>query len=149
MNKKTVLIIITLVIILGVIFIIWKNKKQGQVCFKNNCFNVELAITNEEQMRGLMFRKSLGQKRGLLFIFDVEGEYSFWMKNTLIPLDIIWINENKEVVFISENTQPCKEDSCPTVSPNQKAKYVLEINGRTSKEIDLKVGERLEFNINE
>jgi hypothetical protein len=149
MNKKLIFIIIIFVAILAIIFVIRKNKKQNRVCFKDNCFDVELAITDEEQMRGLMFRNYLDPKRGMLFVFGGESESSFWMKNTLIPLDIIWINENKEVVFISENTQPCKEDFCPTINPNQKAKYVLEINAGISKEIGLKVGDELEISLSE
>jgi len=109
---------------------------------------VELAITQEEQVLGLMFRKSLDRNKGMLFFFDEEGEHSFWMKDTLIPLDIIWINQNGEVVFISENTQPCQENICPFISTDKKAKYVLEINAGISKEIDLKVGDKLEINLN-
>ena len=125
---------------------IYENNKKNQVCFKNNCFEVELAITQEEQMRGLMFRKSLAKNRGLLFIFQEEGFESFLMKDTLIPLDIIWINLNNEVVFISENTQPCKEDPCPSVTSDKKTKYILEINGGISKEIGLGVGDKVEMN---
>jgi len=146
MNKKTIFLIVILAVITGLYFY-WRSQRQEKVCFKNNCFEVELAVTNEEQAIGLMFRKSLDKNRGMLFVFKEEGEHSFWMKNTLISLDIIWINENKEVIFISENTQPCKEDSCPSITPNKKAKYVLEINGGISKEIGLKVGDGLEINI--
>ena len=146
MNKKLIFILLILILLLGAIFFIKRNKKQNQVCFKNNCFEVELAKTTGEQRRGLMFRKFLDKNRGMLFIFNGEGDYPFWMKNTLVPLDIIWINENKEVVFISENTQPCKEDPCPLISPDKKAKYVLEINAGISKGIGLKVGDRLEIN---
>jgi len=150
MKKKFLIIILLSAFLLGgLFFFIYKNNKKDQVCFKDNCFKVELAKTDEERMQGLMFRKSLEKNRGMLFIFPGEGIYSFWMKDTLIPLDIIWINQNKEVVFISENTQPCKEDPCPLISPDKKAKYVLEINSGISKEIGLKVGDRLEFNINE
>jgi len=148
MNKKTIFLIVILAAIAG-LFFYWRSQRQRKVCFKNNCFDVELAITDEEQMQGLMFRKSLARNRGMLFIFKEEEMSSFWMKNTLIPLDIIWINENKEAVFISENTQPCKEDSCFSIAPDKKAKYVLEINAGISKEIGLKVGDRLEININE
>lgn len=148
MNKKALFLFLILVLIIGIIFIIERNKKQNRVCFKDNCFNVELAITDEERTLGLMSRNSLDRNKGMLFIFNEEGMYPFWMKDTLIPLDIIWINQNKEVVFISENTQPCKEDLCPTVNPNQKARYVLEINAGISKEIGLKVGDKVEINLN-
>lgn len=99
-----------------------------------------------ERSRGLMYREGLDSDKGMLFIFEKEGEYPFWMKNTLISLDIIWINENKEVVFISENAQPCSEEySCPSISPGKNAKYVLEINGGTSERIGLKIGDKANF----
>ena len=96
--------------------------------------------------RGLMFREKMDADKGMLFIFEKEGEYPFWMKNTLIPLDIIWINEDKEVVFISENAQPCNEEySCSSINPGNNAKYVLEINGGISEKIGLKIGDKANF----
>jgi len=124
-----------------------KNKNQNQVCFKNNCFKVELAITPEEQERGLMFKKDLKEDEGMLFVFQDEGEYSFWMKNTFIPLDIIWVNQNEEVVFISENAQPCSENNCPSIDSGEKARYVLELKGGVSKSINLTVGGKAEIEI--
>ena len=121
------------------------SKKQGRVCFKDNCFNVELALTPQDKNQGLMFRESLELDKGMLFIYEKSGKYSFWMKNVLFPLDIIWIDENKEVVFISENILPCKSDPCPSVKPDKEAKYVLEINGGLSEKIGLAVGDRLEI----
>lgn len=90
-----------------------------------------------------MFRENLPQDEGMLFIFNEEGSYPFWMKNTLIPLDIIWIDENKEVVFISENSQPCKDDFCSNINPGRSAKYVLEVNGGIAKKIGLKTGDSI------
>ncbi len=149
--KKKFLLTIFLSVILFLIFIIilfsFDPKNQSQVCFKDSCFTVELAITTQEQTRGLMFREKLDSDKGMLFIFKDEGEYPFWMKNTLIPLDIIWINKNKEVVYISKNTQSCKEDFCPNINPEKNAKYVLEINGGISKEIGLNIGDKIEFEI--
>lgn len=128
-----------------------QQKSSGSVCFGNpptgGCFEVELAKTQQERDRGLMYRKELGKDKGMLFIFDQEGIYPFWMKNTLIPLDIIWIDSNKMVVFISENVQPCKSLICPSVTPSSKAKYVLEINAGLCNEIGLKVGDVLDVNI--
>ena len=149
MNKKFLFIFIILILISGLIFVIYKYQISDRVCFKNNCFEVELAITQEEKILGLMFRKSLGRNKGMIFVFNEEGIYPFWMKDTLIPLDIIWISSNNEVVFISENTQPCEEDLCSSITPTQKAKYVLEINAGVSKEIGLKVGDKLEMNLNQ
>jgi len=117
-------------------------EKEKSVCFAENCFFVEIADTPEKQTKGLMYRESLDENRGMLFIFDKQGNYSFWMKNTLIPLDIIWLNENKEVVFMENNARPCKE-TCPSINPNQKAKYVLEINSGLANKINLKIGDKV------
>ena len=126
--------------------------KEGKVCFsafggKDICFDVELALNKQEQIQGLMFRKSLDKNKGMFFVYEEIGNYNFWMKNTLIPLDIIWINENKQVVFINENTQPCKEENCNPIIPGVEAKYVLELNSGVVKEIGLRVGDTLAINI--
>lgn len=115
--------------------------QESRVCFKSECFTAELAITPEEQSRGLMFREQMDEDRGMLFVFESEGVHSFWMRNTLIPLDIIWIDSSSKVVFISKNVQPCKSVSCPTVNPGTNAKYVLEINAGLSDQMDLSVGD--------
>lgn len=89
-----------------------------------------------------MFRKNLKPESGMLFIFETEGRYPFWMKNTLIPLDIIWMDARQKVVFISENNLPCGQaTSCPEIIPDQNALYVLEINVGKVKEIGLKTGD--------
>jgi uncharacterized membrane protein (UPF0127 family) len=144
--------ILVIVVIVALALIVSYNQisnqpgNESQVCFRENCFYVELALTPEEQSRGLMFRDHLDQDRGMLFVFQEEGIYPFWMKNTLIPLDIIWIGENKEVVFISKNTQPCGELSCPMINPGGKAKHVLEVNAGVSDEIELVVGSEVAIN---
>lgn len=146
MKRKIILVAFLLIISLILIAVSMGNKeeKQSQVCFKNYCFNVELAKTAEEINNGLMFRENLDSDRGMLFIFEKEGEYPFWMKNTLIPLDIIWINKDKEVVFVSENTQPCEEGKpCLSVNPDRDAEYILEVNGGTAEKIGLKVGDKI------
>lgn len=116
-----------------------------QVCFRNSCFSVELATTPQQQEQGLMYRQSLGKNNGMLFIFPNEGVYPFWMKNTLIPLDMIWIDKSDKVVFISENVQPCKVEICPITIPAAEATYVLEVNAGAAKEIGLKVGDKLDI----
>ncbi len=122
-------------------------EKYGRVCFRDNCFSTEMARTDTERTRGLMFRESLATDGGMLFVFDREDTYPFWMKNTLIPLDIIWINKSKEVVFIAENVQLCQTEICPNINPNNKAaKYVLEINGGLALKIGLKIGDKADFN---
>ncbi|MEK6845074.1 MAG: DUF192 domain-containing protein, partial [Nanoarchaeota archaeon] len=107
-----------------------------------------ISSTQEELSKGLMFRESLDKNSGMLFIFPENGIYSFWMKNTLISLDIIWINSNKEIVFIEHNAQPCQENNCKNLAPNETAKYVLEINAGTADEMGLEIRDKIKFKLN-
>jgi len=125
---------------------------NNHICFSENCFIVEVAKTEAERNKGLMYRKELAEDMGMFFIFEKEGLYPFWMKNTLIPLDMIWIRENPStgsgrVVYIARNIQPCKSLICPAISPNVKAKYVLEINANVSEKLKIKVGDIVEIKI--
>lgn len=119
---------------------------EARVCMKDMCFRVEVAETPEELSMGLMFRESIEPDRGMLFVFKHEGIHAFWMKNTLIPLDMIWISENNTVVFIKKNALPCESDSCPTIDPGKKAKYVLEVNGGISDQVGLEIGDVVTIN---
>jgi len=87
-----------------------------------------------------MGRKNLAEDAGMLFIFDKEGFYPFWMKDTLIPLDIIWIDENNKIVYIAGNAQPCVQN-CKNYDPPKEAKYVLEINGGLADKLNIKIGD--------
>lgn len=113
-----------------------------QVCIKNSCFSVELAETQSQRQYGLMNREDLDPEKGMLFVFEKEGNYSFWMKNTLIPLDIIWINSSREIVHIERNAQPCTSDYCPSFDPGKNASYVLEINGGLSEKYGINTGDK-------
>ena len=140
MVKK--LVIVTFLSAIAVLSGCTKAKKNF-ACFKNRCFIVEIAKTEQERKQGLMFRESLAQNKGMLFIFQEENIYPFWMKNTLIPLDIIWVDSNNEVVAIAKNTEPCKNIYCPNIDPLKKAKYVLEVNAGITDKTDLKLGDKL------
>ena len=118
--------------------------QRSQITINNKDIEVELAITQAERLQGLMFRESLNG--GMLFLFEEEKIYPFWMKNTLIPLDMIWINENLEVVHIAKNIQPCQE-TCNNIKPSAKAKYVLELNALETDKFDIKVGDKITLNI--
>ncbi len=139
------LIFVSFLVLFSIVFlalVIWKRPQRQRVCFNEHCFDVELAESAQQSARGLMFRKELAQDKGMLFIFPSEGKHSFWMKNTLIPLDIIWLNEQGSVVFIAEAVQPCSADVCEKIAPDKKAKYVLELNSGLSKQIGLAVGDK-------
>lgn len=105
-------------------------------------FDVELARTPEQQAQGLMFRGMLGDKAGMLFIFAQPNKVNFWMKNTLIPLDMIFADENGSIISIMRNRTP--EDLTP-VGPSADVKYVLEINGGYAEKFNLKVGDIITF----
>ena len=87
---------------------------------------VEIADTPEEHARGLMFRDNLSENTGMLFIFNESAPRTFWMKNTRIHLDMLFIN-NSTIVHIVERAQPCMMDPCPTYSSNDGADSVLEV----------------------
>lgn len=92
-------------------------------------YAVELARTPEEQAQGLMFRESLPARRGMIFLFSDAAPHQFWMKNTMIPLDIVWLDGSGRVLFVSANTPPCRADPCPNYGPELPAPVVLEIAG--------------------
>jgi len=134
-------IIILIVIFLALIVLAAFYPKQKQVCFKEKCFSIEIAKTQEERSSGLMFREKLDFDSGMLFVFPDNGIHGFWMKNTLIPLDIIWINNGK-IVYIAKNMQPCKE-TCDSIIPDKNSRYVLEINSGLSEKLGLKAGDEV------
>jgi uncharacterized protein len=121
------------------------SNKKDSVCFEKKCFDVEKVSSFAEREKGLMFRESLDVNNGMLFIFDKEDIYAFWMKNTLIPLDMIWINSSNEVVFVYENATPCGENECPPIPPDKKAIYVLEINAGLAEKYSIKSGDKVKI----
>jgi uncharacterized protein len=109
---------------------------------KTHRFIVEVAETGEQQAQGLMFRKSLAPDRGMVFPRDPPGDASFWMKNTLIPLDIIFIRPDGTIARIAENTVPMSLDPVPSLEP---VGAVLEIAGGRSAELGIKAGDRVRW----
>ena len=144
-RKLLFLGVLILAAFIGTIYLemhITKKQNTEKACFNQNCFTVQIASTQQQ-----MFREYLDENSGMLFVFDQSGEYPFWMKNTLIPLDIIWVNNEKKVVFIHENAEPCGNDLCIAIDPHTDAKYVLELNAGAVEKINLKVGDSLQFGL--
>jgi uncharacterized protein len=108
-------------------------------------YSIEIARTPEEQAQGLMFRESLPERTGMLFPFADQGVHKFWMKNTMIPLDIIWLDGAGRVVFVSADTPPCKADPCPNYGPDLPAESVLEIAGGMAAKEKVTVGSRIDI----
>ena len=109
--------------------------------------NVELAANDELRAQGLMYRDQLRPGTGMLFLFNDDQEHSFWMRNTRIPLDMIWIDSDQRIVGIRENVPPCIVQNCPSYSPGPGvlSRYVLEVAGGVAREHGLKVGDQLRF----
>lgn len=107
---------------------------------KRHSFKIELALTPEQQSQGLMFRKSLAADAGMLFVYERPQEITMWMRNTLIPLDMIFIGADGRVVRIAERAVP---QSLATISSGEPALGVLEVNGGTAARLGLKRGDRV------
>ena len=109
--------------------------------------HAEIADTTKKRAEGLMYREHLAKDRGMLFTFGQAQPWTFWMKNTKIPLDIIWMNEKKQIIHIAHNVPICTrtDDSCPQYQPNDPALYVLELGGGEAARLKLEKGAKLQF----
>lgn len=105
-------------------------------------FHVELARTPEQRERGLMFREHLATDAGMLFLFDQPALQTFWMKNTLIPLDMIFLSPDKEIVGIVQNAEPLTLTGRGVNEPSQ---FVLEINGGLAARLGIRTGQHMQF----
>lgn len=116
---------------------------------------LEVEIANEplERELGLMYRKALPKREadevqtGMLFVFPYEETLKFWMRNTKIKLDIIFIDADRKIVGIVENAKPCKEDPCETYGPDASAKAILELPGGFAEDEGIAVGDSLELTL--
>ena len=119
------------------------------VSFPNGTrINAETMRTDIELLKGLMFRESLPAGRGMLFIHPEENIFHYWMYQTKIPPDIIWMDPDHRIVEMSQDTPPCTSSSakqCPNYGGNFKSKYVLEVNAGVVKKNGLKAGDTLVF----
>ncbi len=124
----------------------YKFKKEGELTITDSLGNskikidLEIAKTEYERQLGLMNRNTMEENQGMLFIFQVERLQSFWMRNTLIPLDIIFINKNNEIVTIHKNTKVLSTQSYPSSEP---AIYVLEVNGGFTDRKNIVKGDKI------
>lgn len=107
--------------------------------------NVEIAADDATRAQGLMFRDRLRDGTGMLFFFPETGEQAFWMKNTLIPLDMIWIDEQKRIVHVKTDVPPCQADPCPSYAPGVPARYILEVAAGIARQHHLAPGNVLRF----
>jgi hypothetical protein len=120
--------------------------REPYVVLKGQHFTVELAETSEKQALGLMFRDSMADDHGMLFLFPSEARRSFWMKNTRIPLDILYFDANLKLVSVV-TAQPCRSARCPSYPSEGAAQYVLELNAGKADELGVLPGDVLDLHI--
>lgn len=106
---------------------------------------LELAVTDQEREMGLMFRDSLAADAGMLFIFDIEARWPFWMKNTFIPLDVLWLDGAGVIADLRADVQPCRRDPCPSYAPRVPGRAVLELKAGVAAAHGLAPGQTLRF----
>lgn len=129
-----------------------KFRQDGQLWFldesgrdTNLTIYIEVSKTDEEIQYGMMYRRHMDEDKGMLFFMKNERPQSFWMKNTYIPLDIIYINSDYKIVSIQKEAEPLSETSLPSYEP---ALYVLEVNGGFCDRHNVKVGDKVFFEHN-
>ncbi len=135
------------VVAVGIVLSAVGCNDEARVHLGSASVRVEIAQTPEELQRGLQYRDSLAKDTGMLFIFPQNVQAMFWMKNTLIPLDIIWMDEKKTIVHIEKNVPPCLQEICPTYGPNDPVLYVLEVNAGFADANDISVGIQASFSL--
>ncbi|MFC1691247.1 DUF192 domain-containing protein [Nanoarchaeota archaeon] len=146
-NLSNIILIIIVISFGFLVFSIfmWNGSKEdmpNKVIIGDNTIFVELAQTREDHSKGLMNKTNLPEDNGMLFIFSKPRSVNLWMKNTLIPLDMIFIDEDNVIVNI-ETAQPCKEDPCKEFSSKVGVKFVLEVNAGYADNHNIKQGDEI------
>ncbi|MDE2235303.1 MAG: DUF192 domain-containing protein [Gammaproteobacteria bacterium] len=118
------------------------NPPATHILLAGHRFGVEIASTEAAREHGLMYRTHMAPDHGMLFVFSDAQQRYFWMKNTLIPLDIIFFDAHKRLINVSANTPPCKTPECPTYGSAAPARYVLELNAGMAAKLGLKTGDK-------
>lgn len=158
-RKFSIIFLLIIAILVGIVFLeketLTKQVENSSFVEENHLYKtgivkvggidvkVDLATTPVERSRGLSGREGLISGTGMFFVFEISGQYGFWMKDMLFPIDIIWINQEKKIIHIEKNLSP---DTYPTIfTSEQDAKYVLEVPAGFSDQQKIKVGNSLEI----
>jgi uncharacterized membrane protein (UPF0127 family) len=115
------------------------------VVLNGHRFSVEIADTPAQREHGLMDRTSMPGDHGMLFVFPDSEPRTFWMKNTLIPLDILYFDNARRLVSVQEDVPPCRADPCPVYPSIAPARYVLELNAGVAEKLGVRRGDAITF----
>lgn len=120
--------------------------ERASITFPNGAvYRVEIPRDKRERERGLMFRRKLPARTGMLFVFPASDRHPIWMKNCKIALDLIWLDDARRIVAILPEAPPCPGDPCPIYQPDRPSRYVLEIAAGAAKREGLVVGSLIQF----
>ncbi|HET9047828.1 MAG TPA: DUF192 domain-containing protein [Chiayiivirga sp.] len=106
-------------------------------------YEVELAMDDDSRIRGLMFRDDMPQTHGMLFVFDQQQPLAFWMRNTRIPLDILYFDDSLRLISIAAGVPPCTTQQCPSYPSKGPGRFVLELNAGQVRKLGTKAGDTL------
>ena len=123
-----VIVVILLAASLLIGYFLYAQPQTAKIELAGVTLTVELATTPAAQEQGLSDRDSMPADHGMLFVFNQEAEWGFWMHEMRFPLDMIWFNANRQAVFIEQDLPPCTLTACPVYTPPVNALYVLEVN---------------------
>lgn len=115
------------------------------VVLNSHLVSVEIAADDASRAHGLMDRTSMPEDHGMLFVFPNSAVQTFWMKDTLIPLDMLFLDTHRRIVTVLQNVSPCKADPCPIYPSTQPARYVLELNGGVAAKLGVREGDVAKF----
>lgn len=117
----------------------------GNVTLRGERFAVEVVADDASRARGLMFRESMAADRGMLFVFEFEQPLAFWMRNTKIPLDILYFDRDRKLVGMHVDVPPCRTVQCPTYPSDRPAQWTVELNAGTAKRLGVQLGDVVEI----
>ena len=140
-----VAIVALLVASLVIGYYFYSQPKTSMIEINGVTLTVELATTPEAQQQGLSDRDSMPADHGMLFIFNQDAQWGFWMHEMRFPLDIIWFDANRQAVFIEQDLQPCTPTNCPVYTPLDNAMYVLEVNAGFVAANGIRLGDSFAF----
>jgi uncharacterized protein len=121
---------------------------KAEVTVNNYKLIADLALTQDQQTKGLAVKNTINESQGMLFVFEHPSLESFWMKDMKFPIDIIWMDSNRSVVFIAPNLRPCPAvGDCPAYVPAKESMYVLETKAGFSHRHDVKPGSQMNFHL--
>lgn len=145
MKKEMIFALIIIFLLFSAIFLATNNKKQAinTVKIGETVINVQVASTDQEREQGLSGKESLADGQGLLFIFENEGYYGFWMKDMNFSIDIAWLDKNKKIIYIADNVSPASYPD--TFYPTSPSLYVLEVPAGFLEKMKIEIGDSAKF----